>query len=94
VGEASIAIGHACYKLIAQKLCPGHAKSCEDLSVSRSLFFRMKNLLDDDMTWVQTDATIAAIQAAVAENPQQSMRQPARHHRMDQRTMRSLVKED
>jgi hypothetical protein len=46
------------------------------------------------LTWVQTDSTIAAIQAAVAENPQQSMRQPARHHRMDQRTMRSLVKED
>jgi membrane-bound ClpP family serine protease len=43
---------------------------------------------------VLTDATDAAVQAAVTENIQQSMRQLAKHHNMDPRTMRSLVKDD
>jgi hypothetical protein len=44
--------------------------------------------------WVQTDAAITAAQAAVAENPQQSLRQLARHHSIDSRKMKSLGKED
>jgi hypothetical protein len=43
---------------------------------------------------VLTDANIAAVQAAVTENIQQSMRQLAKNHNMDPRTMRSLVKDD
>jgi hypothetical protein len=31
---------------------------------------------------------------AVAENPYRSIRQLARHHKIDSRTMRNLVKED
>ncbi len=39
-------------------------------------------------------AAIAMIQMAMAENPQQSMRQLARHYCMDLRTRRNLVKEE
>jgi hypothetical protein len=60
----------------------------------------VKKLLDDgqDMTpWLRgrkkqcvwTDTAIATVQAAVAENLQQSMQQLARHHSKDPRTMRS-----
>jgi hypothetical protein len=43
---------------------------------------------------VPTKAAIAMVQAAISENPQQSTRHLARHHSMDSRTMRGLVKED
>jgi hypothetical protein len=43
---------------------------------------------------VRTTAAIATVQAAVAENPKRSMRHLARHHKMDPRTMRLLVRED
>jgi hypothetical protein len=42
----------------------------------------------------RTVAAIAKVQRAMAANPQRSIRQLARHHLMDPRTMRHLVKED
>ncbi len=44
------AVDHTCHQLIAQKLSTGqhHTKISEDLSISRSLVFKVKKLLDDD----------------------------------------------
>ncbi len=42
----------------------------------------------------RTVAAIAKVQRSMAANPQRSIRQLARHHLMDPRTMRHLLKED
>jgi transposase-like protein len=98
---------HTCRLLIALKLRVGrhHAKICKDLGIRRSLVFKSKKLLDEGRDlmpwsrgrkkqWVGTDAAIAEVQTAVAEIPQQSMRQLARQHSIDPTAMWDLVKED
>jgi transposase-like protein len=97
---------HACCQLITKKLHAGHhhCQICSELGVSRSVFFKIKKLQDDsqDLTprprggskrTVRTVAAIAKVQRAMAANPQRSIRQLARHHKMDPGTMRNLVKE-
>jgi methylphosphotriester-DNA--protein-cysteine methyltransferase len=70
-----------------------------------SVVLKIKKLQDDSQDLrpgprgrskqtVWTTTAIAAVQAAMAENPQRSMSQLARHHKMDPRTMRHLVRED
>jgi hypothetical protein len=107
VGRASVAMDHACCQLIAKKLHAGqyHRHICRELGICRSLVFKIKKLQDDgqDLTpqplggskrTVRTVAAIARVRRAVATNPQRSIRQLARLHKMDSRTMRHLVKED
>ncbi len=94
-------------QFIGMKLHAGqqHSKICEDLGVSRSLVCKINKILDDGqdlISWprdgskqtVWANAAIATVQVAVAENPQQNKWQQARHHKMDPRTVRNLVRED
>jgi hypothetical protein len=98
---------HACRQLIAKKLRAGqyHRHICSELGVCRSLVFKIKKLQDDrqyltprprggSKRTVRTVAAIARVWRAVAANPQRSIKQLARLHKMDSRTMRYLVKED
>jgi hypothetical protein len=107
VGRASVAMDHAYRQLIAKKLHAGkhHRQICSELGVSRSLVFKIKKLEDhgQDLTprlqggskrTVQTVAAIARVRRAVAANPPRSVRQLARLHKMDSRTMRRSVRED
>jgi hypothetical protein len=93
--------------IIAKELRAGkhHREICSELGVSRSLVFKIKKLEDhgQDLTprprggskrTVQTVAAIARVWRAVATNPQRNVRQLARLHKMDSRTIRRLVKED
>ncbi len=74
---------HACRQLIGKKLHAGqqHSQICDELGVSMSLVFKIEKLQDDGQDLsplprggskqtVWTTTAIAAVQAAVAENPQ------------------------
>jgi DDE superfamily endonuclease/Transposase len=94
-------------QMVADKLHAGMAVPdiCRQLGVSRRLVFKVKALMRDGKSLaplpkggssksVRTPEAIAAVSAAIAENPRINMRQLARDHQMPWTTMYRLVHED